>query len=542
MHLQSCQHPKIIYNPYLDDMVSVPCGECDACLVNKSSALVSRLESQRLNSVYCVFFTLTYEDTYLPLLAPSWSNDNKGLIPDVLVHVKRNFKNLSNNRNHKSLSDENNDFQIPINDSILSESTTKRIMLLHAGYIPYCSVYDLQNFTKRFKSKMYRTAYGTDKGLQENQKITYFIATELGPTTLRPHCHGLFFFDDSRLAECLQYVLPQSWKFGNVKYDFVTSSASSYVASYVNSFHHLPRIYKESLRPFHLSSKNPPIGLSAVKETTIKQLFDTSSYLMSLPSPTLDGLTSVPLWRCLENRLYPQLPRNSSITLEVRHRLLQYFTNFRLSSFQEFCEDISMSVCTSQSFGYDTILYNYLFHILPFVYNCRNEFASLYTLFLSENVVRTCYYTARRVAVLCYRYRITLDDYIRHYDLYTKNKEQYKLSEQYQFQVEFCRNNPPIFLIGMDNRFFQRVRGLRLSQLDTTLYMQFVSYGLSYSDVKIIYEDEKYKTSYFRSIHYDKQLDMIDYLSKASEKIIKSRKTKKKNEYLKLHPEFANLY
>lgn len=59
MYIVSCQYPQIVYSKYLNRDISVPCGKCDSCLSHFAKGWIDRLEAERLNSTYTVFFTPT---------------------------------------------------------------------------------------------------------------------------------------------------------------------------------------------------------------------------------------------------------------------------------------------------------------------------------------------------------------------------------------------------------------------------------------------------------------------------------------------------
>lgn len=538
MNIVSCEHPLLVHNPYLDKDISVPCGKCNTCLTNKSSLWVSRLEVERHNSPYTAFFTLTYAPKYLPCLTLGWSEN--AFLPDKMVHVKRDFTSLPNKRN---LSDEYNTFEISVTSSILAEQSTKNIMRLHADTLPYVSVYDAQTFIKRVRSKLYRRVYGTDKGLQDTQKIRYFLVSEYGPTGLAPHYHGLFFFDDPRYASYLSDVLSESWQFGRIDFKYVQSSATSYVAQYVNCTSNLPRVYRDTaLRPFCLCSRHRPIGLPKVKDETVSELFNTSSCLMPIESPEKGTVSYVPLWRTIEDRLYPKLPFNSSLSDSLRHELFRVFTSFSPSSFQEFCEETSLTVSSLVSNGHISNLVVYLHKILPEIFLYDSDYVSLLHFLSYSDRFKRLYYVIRRIHILLYRYDISLVVYMRRYDTYFSNKALYSLKVQYIFEENFVVSSDVRFLVNIDPVFFNRIRYLSFNDLTPHDMLTLYGFGFSYSELKIVFNDEKCKKSYFRQLHFSRSFDYLEMSSLRAKIVNDSRKVRRKNEYLEKHPELRNLY
>ena len=63
----SCFSPNLVYNPYLDEKVLVPCRNCAACRYNYSVDLQSRINDECKAHKYNFFFTLTYDNDHLPM-------------------------------------------------------------------------------------------------------------------------------------------------------------------------------------------------------------------------------------------------------------------------------------------------------------------------------------------------------------------------------------------------------------------------------------------------------------------------------------------
>lgn len=118
---------------------------------------------------------------------------------------------------------------------------------------PYVSKRDVQTFFKRLRKRL------------GNVKIKYFLVSEYGPRTFRPHYHAIIFnlpysSTDSVLscAKCRK-VLEEVWANGGVKVDQVTDGRISYVTKYVCSITDLPPYL---VKPFRLMSRRPAIGFS----------------------------------------------------------------------------------------------------------------------------------------------------------------------------------------------------------------------------------------------------------------------------------------
>ena len=202
--------------------------------------------------------------------------------------------------------------------------------------IPHASVYDLQTFKKRLNTYIAREVtgkYGTFRSC---------IATEYGPSTHRPHYHGILYFDDERLAKqafdssgkpivrydakgkpynstVINELVHKAWQdvnhcpFGHSQAcpDRGQSKSTSYVAKYIKLPTDLPSFYKSA--PFFqnfLTSRNPPIGSLFQSTTEIFEIFFNASCQRVVFS-VADGLTKinvVPIGKSYKDRLFPKCP------------------------------------------------------------------------------------------------------------------------------------------------------------------------------------------------------------------------------------------
>ena len=251
----ACFHPNLVFNPYLDDYVVVPCRTCAACRASYARDLQNRIEEECKSHLCNVFFTLTYDNLHMPMYYAFPSADG--------VYFKA-F------RGNKPLLDAHGE-ELPELDFDLKDSWYAEPQ--HNPYqtgFGFCLKSDIQKFIKRLRIKISRK-YGNAPKF----KIRYFIASEYGPVTFRPHYHGIFGCDDERLARDLPRLIRETWTLCNPErcdVQYVCGAASAYVAKYVNGFARLPQVLTTQLtRPFHLASKNPALGSFKINE---KDLFD----------------------------------------------------------------------------------------------------------------------------------------------------------------------------------------------------------------------------------------------------------------------------
>lgn len=153
--------------------ILVPCGKCLECLKDYQNAWFVRMFHELQAKKIGVFFTLTYADenaTHLERLAPG---------ADVDVMITKSIKGRPFVYHYES-----HDFL---------RSVCKN---------------DLQAALKRFRTNLSR---------KHGKSFSYFLTSEYGPQTLRPHYHGIIFgvtLDEFRLFS-------QDWE---KRYGFVSAS------------------------------------------------------------------------------------------------------------------------------------------------------------------------------------------------------------------------------------------------------------------------------------------------------------------------------
>ena len=104
---------------------------------------------------------------------------------------------------------------------------------------------DVQNFLKRLRKHI------------EPFKIRYFLVSEYGPRTYRPHYHMLLFNFPNLLKQKLDGILIDAWSNGFTRVDPVSNARIHYVTSYCLDSSTLP---KHLPKNFMLCSRKPGIG------------------------------------------------------------------------------------------------------------------------------------------------------------------------------------------------------------------------------------------------------------------------------------------
>jgi hypothetical protein len=196
-----CFHPVYVK----DQGIYVRCGRCPACLAYRQQAWITRLLAQLQCSSNAYFVTLTYNDEHLHYQPAQYDFCGELVSPRIAVPWKRDVQ-LFNKRLRKHI------------DSGFFEILGSRIPLPYSG------------------------------------KMSYYVVCELGPETLRPHYHGIYFnvADDPFTAEDL---IRSTWSKGFVQVDECNAQTISYVTKYLLQNKLLPDIPDYYPRPWALMSK-----------------------------------------------------------------------------------------------------------------------------------------------------------------------------------------------------------------------------------------------------------------------------------------------
>lgn len=159
---------------------------------------------------------------------------------------------------------------------------------------------DVQLFLKRLRKKY--QVYGKD------YPIRYFINSEYGPETLRPHYHGIFFnvssdiWNDAikivrgRIISFHSPSLEKIWQNGNVEFGECRKERCGYCSKYFVNRLDVPEGFVPN---FTLMSRNPGIGYRYSQDIQDKVVHDD---LTSMLSPS--GGKPVALPRYYRDKIY----------------------------------------------------------------------------------------------------------------------------------------------------------------------------------------------------------------------------------------------
>lgn len=458
MHVVNCEHPVKIFNKYSNEFMYVRCGKCNTCRNARAYKWVKRLEQERSCHPFTMFIYLDYDNENIPKY-------------DLSFNPFTGEKFLSDSRYtfNDSLF---NDLCIPFDELKFADTYDKDYFdgrLNHPLRIPHGSVRDIQLFLKRFNKYCY------DKISKTYRNFRYFIVQEYGPTTFRPHYHGLMFIDNQKVADAFREILSHSWRFGHSDYKLVESSASSYVAQYLNCDTHLPSFYAHpKLRPFFLCSRKPPIGSLLESDEEVQKIFDTASPVrVCRTSLASNSLSVVPLLPSFKDRLFPKCPRFGSLTHPLRVALYgladaskgEFSENFE--SWLEYIKERCFP-----AFPLDGDWFNVSSFVRSESCYCHSDVAK-YLCFISDNFgnerpLRELFRISNRVLAQCSVFHVSLDRYVTQIELFYNNLELMKLRDFYQSQINMLADGNVIVddLVHMYPLYYENVKNSLSLDLD----------------------------------------------------------------------------
>lgn len=470
----NCLEPQYIYNKYLNKHQFVSCGKCPSCQSHRADQLKMRLMLEARAWKYVIFFTLTYNDKYLPYID----------VPGTL--------------NAEFLGEEF--------DDELKESLEECAPLVNVfnGNVPCPSKRDIQLFIKKIRKNV-----ADHEKVAENRFLRYFVASEYGPTGLRPHYHGLLFTNSEFMAKMFYQIIDKAWSykdphkgtyesFGFIRAEFSRGNSAAYCAAYCTVNAHLPRLLRHKIfRPFQLYSKCPPLGSHVLKSEQIKAIFNSGLTKFTCEKPDTGETVSLPLWRYLENCLFPKLRGHDKIPFDERIKL------YTVAVQEEFGGDFE-TLRTHLLFEpeYDctplvSLLHKYFkdtFSVLD-----STQMSGKYTVeFMQTKALKQLWIISNNFLYNCNLYGIQPYDYInlidKHYALKDYEHLCKQLVEEEQYLTEVPKNDPGALPLLIDLGFVENL--WHINDLSREFYVE--QFGYDPLNVQDFRDTKPYKDVYSR--------------------------------------------
>lgn len=245
-----CYHPIHVVDDTKD--IYVPCGKCDGCRLHKANEWSMRVGNEIECNPFSIFFSLTYSNKFLPRLL--YDPDKRVMFSDHVQNIRFDGTKVVRRKD----------------DLVLSLKKFIPARNLQGNYLPYASKRDIILWLKLIRKNLIENGFTNrfDVSGKPLPLFRYFIISEYGPTTYRPHFHGLIFPSNEEIsAFILERCIFPCWQMCDEDrvqpyVHYCDSGARGYVTQYLTMSADLPAVYKcyKELAPFRLSSKSPSIG------------------------------------------------------------------------------------------------------------------------------------------------------------------------------------------------------------------------------------------------------------------------------------------
>lgn len=468
--LGTCLHPVRIYSKYTHHYESVACGQCEACLNAKASKLSMRVSEEIKQHKYSLFFTLTYNNEYVPKFEVFQDDNNVIQLKPVerLTEINQKGEMLAKSCPINKFDDVTKEYTFQ--DDIVIPKIEKHNNLYQFGVV---SKADIQNFLKRLRDRINKL------NIPKNEKaIRYFICSEYGPTTIRPHYHGIIFFDSQKLLDKIKTLIIMSWgryerrtgkrnsfkfrPFANTARTYehmrlCDANTSYYVAEYIAGNSRLPQVLQlRETKPFHMASKNPVIGCFKNDSERVLEAIERGDYtedklVYDEKTQQISKIT-VPLSKDVLCALFSKCYGYRDYAHDAKRAIYTFYRD-KYEEWKKVIKTEILTACNSTSYdNYKNFNKNL---IGTFLYNnphfkFRNWCASQY----SDDYIRynfdkdATWYASKKAYKIAYKYDIftryyhidPIHCYLSYFEKYLHLREQFRLKEFYNFQDDLIKH------------------------------------------------------------------------------------------------------
>lgn len=437
-HVTNCLNPRLIYNKYIKKEVFVECGKCEACLERRRSQWVARMMQEAKCWQFSYVLYLDYNDSNLPRF--DFSEDGR-FLTEACPRLSKDIEKFDLE-------------QLDLKGYELQYVIER--LNSHYTCIPHPCVRDIQLFKKRLNTYIKREVTGKYKNFRS------CIASEIGPSTFRPHYHGILYFNDVRIAEKITELVSKAWRdddgnslgHASAEPPRSTNGSVAYVAKYCVKPADLPEIYAyPPFRPFFLTSRNPPIGSLLQSTTEIREIFFGASPQRVVFGDKQNAYTPkiVPIDKRIKNRLFPKCPLYSQISTDARIELYKSVIQDGIFDYNSYCFSL-LRRCTNFVFDeefHESVDYESLFSkyepsrtiLSRLIYECTQHYSCF-------NSLHTLYAASRRIVSQAEIFGISFDCYLKYiFKFYDENLPRYVLKRFYQKQDDLIRRYDENYMV-----------------------------------------------------------------------------------------------
>lgn len=164
------------------------------------------------------------------------------------------------------------------------------------------SVRDVQLFLKRLRKRF------------NSRSLRYFIVSEYGDHTFRPHYHGLLFFNNVQRSPNIYDIIENSWQNGFVQFGEIEEGSITYCTKYCLKGGEVPKGKNDNFRL--LSKMHGGVGISHLIE-------NEEFYFQRIDKPQFvsKGEFTSPMPRYYRNRLLKKLDPEDKEEIKILYSL-----------------------------------------------------------------------------------------------------------------------------------------------------------------------------------------------------------------------------
>lgn len=268
-----CQYRSFITNKYNGKRIAVDCGQCNYCIWKRAQKASMRVKAAGSAFKYCYFVTLTYSNENIPLFnCEVLHSESETVLNDSgdTVYGYENHEYIPVSDYDKGdLQDLRHIFFSQVQGTIPFDREIKQYVPVKANWfvsvdsmrsfitktesatlygkageisqrygrnlIPFLNYVDVQNYIKRIRKHISKYT---------DEKISFYAVGEYGPVHFRPHFHLLLFTNSETVSKVIRQCHDKSWTLGRSDFQLSNGGCASYVASYINSLHSAPLLYR----------------------------------------------------------------------------------------------------------------------------------------------------------------------------------------------------------------------------------------------------------------------------------------------------------
>jgi hypothetical protein len=334
-----CFHPRKVTNRYTHETLFVRCGTCPSCLVHRSNIQCALISNMSSHFKYAYFFTLTYSDEFVPRVSLEVvercdaESEIDAYMPDsdprhlpyddsryqiAATYLPRSgcFRVHDSGR-VRDFSETEDSYQFlhtfsgkEIRDLLVASNGrydfARKCVVFPSidecrNEVLVLNPYDQNLFFKRLR-KLIAEKY--------DEKICYYLVSEYGGRTCRPHWHGILFFNSDALTSSICELVSKSWSYGRTDCSLSRGSAAGYVASYINSFVDLPDFFNrhKEIKPRSYHSKGLSVNSLFRQSSDISEIQEVATSCFDGFSIPINGeYVTVKPSRSYERTIFPRI-------------------------------------------------------------------------------------------------------------------------------------------------------------------------------------------------------------------------------------------